>query len=300
MFQNYWLKIFVAGLILISSLALAVVSEPEAPTSYESHSKERQAGVNRSENRDDDNQADFRFYSSWHPEAQAVSIVASGGEQILTGERELSAAEANLLAQERVAHWTAWIGVFTALGLFALIWTLLETQQLAAATRRTLDIEVEPFLSVEPEDSNAIEWTGEAFHKNDEPTEELWFRIRNSGKSTAIVESVYREWFVGTKIPPPLDERKEAFTTDSNSIFKETHLPIGGGSLSGPIRMFVCKCPKGNAESDQIYFYGVIKFKDQNEAQYEAGFCFMLHAGRFLMAWPTGEKAKRYNYHKRH
>ncbi|WP_147371899.1 hypothetical protein [Henriciella algicola] len=45
------------------------------------------------------------------------------------------AAEADLLAQQQVAHWTVWIGVFTALGLGALVWTLAETNWLAVETR---------------------------------------------------------------------------------------------------------------------------------------------------------------------
>lgn len=41
----------------------------------------------------------------------------------------LTTTDADLLAQERVAYWTTWIGLFTAAGLGALIWTLILTRQ---------------------------------------------------------------------------------------------------------------------------------------------------------------------------
>jgi len=50
-----------------------------------------------------------------------------------TNEETTNTAEADLLAQEIMAHWTRWIGIFTALGLMALVVTLLITQQANAA-----------------------------------------------------------------------------------------------------------------------------------------------------------------------
>ena len=48
----------------------------------------------------------------------------------------LTSTDADLLAQERVAHWTAWIGGFTAAGLIALILTLIEAHRMTIATQK--------------------------------------------------------------------------------------------------------------------------------------------------------------------
>lgn len=51
-----------------------------------------------------------------------------------TGDPPRTLADADLLAQEQVAYWTAWIGFFTVVGLIALILTLVETRKMTATT----------------------------------------------------------------------------------------------------------------------------------------------------------------------
>ena len=50
------------------------------------------------------------------------------------GSNQLQTAE--LLAQERIAYWTLWIGAFTGAGLVALIWTLSATRSMSQAESR--------------------------------------------------------------------------------------------------------------------------------------------------------------------
>ncbi|WP_370271871.1 hypothetical protein [Hyphomonas atlantica] len=62
------------------------------------------------------------------------------------GQHRHTTAEANLLAQERVAHWTLWIGVFTAFGSGALVWTLWEQRKLTEIQARAYIEVVEGFF----------------------------------------------------------------------------------------------------------------------------------------------------------
>ncbi|WP_428409155.1 hypothetical protein [Hyphococcus sp.] len=57
-------------------------------------------------------------------------------------------AEADLLAQQQMAHWTRWIGGFTALGLFVLYVTFSETRKAVVETREIGQAQSRAYLSV--------------------------------------------------------------------------------------------------------------------------------------------------------
>lgn len=53
-----------------------------------------------------------------------------------SGTKQFTSADADLLAQERMAFWTRWMGVFASFSLVALIWTLFETRKMMQADAR--------------------------------------------------------------------------------------------------------------------------------------------------------------------
>ena len=59
-------------------------------------------------------------------------------------------ADFELLAQEQISHWNLWIGVFTGIGIIALIWTLIETRRMVYVTRIVGQNQLRAFLSIRP------------------------------------------------------------------------------------------------------------------------------------------------------
>jgi hypothetical protein len=99
---------------------------------------------------DDTRNSSFRFYDVMVPSLE-------GGAEIFEIEDTpnesnigfLKFEEANLLAQERVAHWTAWIGAFTAIGLFAILATLIETRQVTNVTREIGQKQIRAYIHID-------------------------------------------------------------------------------------------------------------------------------------------------------
>lgn len=99
----------------------------------------------------------------------------------------LSVAEADLLAQERVAYWTFWISILTAVGLAALLWTLWLTREANRAARDAVDVtrtigelQLRAHLSVETlvgKSQNAVSGST----KNPPRSLELTVNVRNFG-----------------------------------------------------------------------------------------------------------------------
>ena len=59
-----------------------------------------------------------------------------------------SSTDADLLAQERVAYWTFWIGIFTGFGLVALVGTLIETRNISDITRDVGQNQLRAYLTM--------------------------------------------------------------------------------------------------------------------------------------------------------
>tara|TARA_R110000824_G_scaffold102471_3_gene243116 strand:+ start:81472 stop:82254 length:783 start_codon:yes stop_codon:yes gene_type:complete len=99
----------------------------------------------------------------------------------------LTLAQADLLAQKRMAYWTVWISVFTALGLGVLAWTLYETRRMTLATRRIGEAQVRPWISIK--DMKVTGLRVSPIHIGDERPKgfslHASFTIRNTGPMPA-------------------------------------------------------------------------------------------------------------------
>jgi len=112
-------------------------------------------------------QTEYSYAGQYHPEEGASFSIRgkiernpSANEPEDNGDRNsntsINPLEADLLAQERMAHWTLWIGIFTAAGLAAIILTLAETQEVTRVTRDVGIAQVRAYISVLD-----FEWSGD-------------------------------------------------------------------------------------------------------------------------------------------
>jgi hypothetical protein len=102
---------------------LAWLTEPENPSTYRHYETETCHAENEARQSPDLVEG-FRFYLAG-PDAR--SEINTPGEEkseacpeSQTYNNSLDTTQADLLAQERVAHWTKWVGVLGVIGLFAL------------------------------------------------------------------------------------------------------------------------------------------------------------------------------------
>jgi len=74
----------------------------------------------------------------------------TGYEENREKKKAQTSTDADLLAQERVAYWTGWLGIFASFGFVGLIWTLFETRKMMQADARAyvellhIEFEVHP------------------------------------------------------------------------------------------------------------------------------------------------------------
>jgi hypothetical protein len=61
----------------------------------------------------------------------------------------------------------------------------------AWVAKTALLVDLSPFLSVEIVDDEMYAWTTEGFTKANSLVDEIWFVIKNSGKSPAIIDEMY-------------------------------------------------------------------------------------------------------------
>ncbi|MEQ8300223.1 MAG: hypothetical protein RH945_06735 [Hyphomonas sp.] len=124
-------------------LILAVFTSPGAPS------------IKAGDRSESDN-AEYRYEGSYKP-GEGFAFVSSrqnngrnpAADYPKNDDAEtLNATEADLLAQERVAHWTLWIGVFTAAGLIALIFAFDETRAATNATREIGENQTKAYVNV--------------------------------------------------------------------------------------------------------------------------------------------------------
>lgn len=91
-----------------------------------------------------------------------------------------TSADAELLAQERVAYWTLWIGIYTAVGLIAIVATFEITRQQTLATREIGQKQVRAYLAVQPSNF-AISKEGKLF---------AFINVKNVGQSPATLTEI--------------------------------------------------------------------------------------------------------------
>ncbi|MEE9329209.1 MAG: hypothetical protein V3V30_03660 [Parvularculaceae bacterium] len=185
--------------------------------------------------------------------------------------------DADLLAQERMAHWTLWIGIFTAFGLGTIIYTLHEAHLTAEHAADILELEKKPFLGLRPILENGISW--------DILTENFFSPvncvIENNGRSTAIVRRIYRRWSCHQRNqhPTPITDFSEpiGYGDDPKSIA----FSVGPSQRTPPINsredVFVNNMTGAPNVSDWIYFDGYIEFTDVSGAKwFRSGFCYVM------------------------
>ncbi|MFC2953141.1 hypothetical protein ACFOOP_14485 [Marinicaulis aureus] len=120
-------------------VAIAWLCEPTEPSAREenSASESDDAGKRYTVG----SNADGGFTFSIERNASEEERTETGAENAdESGDSTSSTTEADLLAQETMAHWTRWIGIFTALGLAALTMTLWATQQANAAAWAAVEV----------------------------------------------------------------------------------------------------------------------------------------------------------------
>ncbi|WP_375202077.1 hypothetical protein [Hyphococcus sp.] len=156
MLKRYWLPFALAFGLAAALVAIAWLCEPTEPSAREENSA--------SENDDAGKRytvgssADGGFTFSIERNASEEERTETGAENAdESGDSASSTTEADLLAQETMAYWTRWIGIFTALGLAALMMTLWATQQANAAawaavdvTRKTGEAQARGYITLKP------------------------------------------------------------------------------------------------------------------------------------------------------
>ena len=143
----------------ILGLIVAYASEPDGPSVLETQSDQidrkctqyRESESERTQN--DTGSVDELYKWSCEPEQQTEY------EQNYADNPPRSSTDADLLAQERVAYWTFWIGIFTGFGLVALVGTLFETQQILKTTKESSRRELRAYMGVSGADNATIRQT---------------------------------------------------------------------------------------------------------------------------------------------
>lgn len=188
----------------------------------------------------------------------------------------------------------------TSMELLLLITTILSTlctfiglifiwKQLSI-TRRQQMIEIKPFLTVAVADGRDYSLHESKFKKDDADVDEIWFVIKNSGKSPAIVTGIYRRWGWYDSLPEPVASRNH-----KDAIYKKISLPIGGGETSGFIRSNLGQI-RSATPAKRIYFDGFVEYHDLLGNRFVSGFLITHAAGRFHMAWTEEDEDSKYNY----
>ncbi len=84
------------------------------------------------------------------------------------------------MAQESVAYWTLWIGIYTAVGLVAIVATFEITRQQTIATREIGQKQVRAYLAVQPSDF--------AISRDEKLL--AFIKVKNVGQSPATVTEI--------------------------------------------------------------------------------------------------------------
>ena len=143
-----WLRYFFAFLAAATLVAWAFLTQPNEPSALESDSEAEQTCPSEqykigAGSGDGPSLTISRYSPSCEEKAEAEDDAKS------TKNRSLTTAEADLLAQERMAHWTKWIGIFTSAGLAVLFVTFDATRAAVIETRKIGIAQVRPYLALQ-------------------------------------------------------------------------------------------------------------------------------------------------------
>lgn len=137
---GYFLKALNLGrgglyLALIILPIVALIFSPQAPTVLEEPQTQAIQSCTQTRQSESDGEPEFGFTEDvyqWRCEPEQSAEYRQNDAK----EKPRTSADADLLAQERVAHWTLWIGIYTAIGLMAIVATFEVTREQAIATRQ--------------------------------------------------------------------------------------------------------------------------------------------------------------------
>ncbi|WP_375201817.1 hypothetical protein [Hyphococcus sp.] len=135
-----------AGLIVLVLLGAAYFTQPNAPSARERKSPSEEECAKKSYQIGAEADKGFTVVVSRNDPACEHQPAATANPQD-SGQGATSVAEADLLAQERMAHWTAWIGVFTAVGLAVLYITFYVTRRTVEETVNIGEAQTRAYLA---------------------------------------------------------------------------------------------------------------------------------------------------------
>lgn len=306
MSDSNWKRNAALGIVVTLILGFSWYTEPPRPSATEPKS-ENENGYREYDGSvtcEADCQVTFGFSdpdsSGEHKEGKAAGDRPDNGA--------LTVGEADLLAQERMAHWTRIIGGLTAIGLALLagtLWEAAEATNAATAAAKTaittnetaknaFAADSEPFLIVRPIKANKIKWDGCNF-----TPEKILFEISNVGRGPATVIELKRHWEACSPktnpAPMELGEIGRGVRRANISI------PIGPGMDSLPMKSRNEKLPSADPAS-WVYFHGYIKYKDISDNCYLSGYCMVYNPDEpelgLQIALPQ-KNAGKYNYRKK-
>lgn len=251
MSRKYLIAIIIIGLTGIL-LTIAFINQPRVPSSYGDNFTTSQPVTQETYRGNYSTRNGLSF--SFQRESSSTQVQA---EEQPCHDCMYSVAEADLLAQERVAYWTLWIGVFTALGLGALVWTIFETREMTVATRQIGVSQSRAYLAFEPQ--QVISFEGNKIDVN--------LIMRNTGKTPAInmkfwAETSFIEW------PPSGNDLIDVNEAGVGSpVAPESALDITAKWKSANITNLTNPCPAT---------YGIVHYEDVFGGRYKARFCFSI------------------------
>ena len=220
MFKRDWLHYALPVLVALGLLGLAYCTQPSGLRITERNAEEScTQKAYRIEN-DADGQPFLSVVTEPKPCGQE-NAAAEYSENGLYPPRD--STEADLLAQKKMAHWTAWIGGFTAVGLAVLYITFYATRQAVSETRKIGEAQSRAYLAV----------VGGKFWYAANNWTELKFvlEVHNSGHSPAkqikLDLSVSVDWIDEGPIIEVL--RQDLDILNINEIGGQTTLPREGG-----------------------------------------------------------------------
>ncbi|MEH6486882.1 hypothetical protein [Hyphomonas oceanitis] len=141
-----------------------------------------------------------------------------------SNERAHTATDANLLAQERVAYWTAWIGGFTAFGLIALVLTFIETRRMTEATKEVALLENRAWIRIRLDREARLTSLG-----NDGAIFGASVEVKNLGTGVATNITIYTKFLVTpyedgpSRDLPDIDAGVKTKSAETFSLFPGDH-----------------------------------------------------------------------------
>lgn len=146
MFSRDGLHYLIAFLIVGGLLTLAWYKQPRTLDVAENRSEESCPYKTYHVGNNPDGGIEFRI----ERDAESCEGYSNSSENTESPKNEPETlAEADLLAQQQMAHWTRWIGAFTAFGLFVLYVTFNETRRAVVETRKIGTAQTKAYLSIE-------------------------------------------------------------------------------------------------------------------------------------------------------